>query len=91
MEIGVKETLKAGDVFFIPNGAVHNATNVGITSATIIGNYIVEKGKPLATPVKQPASRPPVGQKRKRTPTVGRRGIAWSRTSTMFGRSEVAS
>lgn len=49
---GESKTLKAGDVFFIPNGTPHNATNVGTTPAAIIGNYVVEKGKPLATPVK---------------------------------------
>lgn len=49
---GESKTLKAGDVFFIPNGTPHNATNIGTTPAAIIGNYVVEKGKPLATPVK---------------------------------------
>ncbi len=43
--------LRAGDVFFIPSGAVHNATAVG-GKATVIANYIVEKGQPLATPAK---------------------------------------
>ena len=43
--------LKAGDVFLIPAGAVHGATNNAPGTATIIANYIVEKGKPLTTPV----------------------------------------
>lgn len=46
------KTLKAGDVFLIPANAIHNATNATATNATIIANYIVEKGKPLATPAK---------------------------------------
>ena len=44
--------LKGGDVFIIPAGTVHNATNKSAASATVIANYIVEKGKPLTTPVK---------------------------------------
>ena len=43
-------TLKAGDVFFVPAGKVHNATASAKT--VIIANYIVEKGKPLASPAK---------------------------------------
>lgn len=49
---GAAKTLKAGDVFLIPAGKVHNATNTGSAQATIIASYIVEKGKPLATPAK---------------------------------------
>lgn len=45
-------TLKAGDTFLIPSGAPHNATNKGTGRARVLANYIVEKGKPLATPVK---------------------------------------
>jgi len=44
-------TLKAGDAFFVPAGKVHNAT-ASSGKATAIANYIVEKGKPLTTPVK---------------------------------------
>src|SRR5262245_3728181 len=50
---GTKKTLKAGDAFAIPAGKVHNAINAGQTQVTIVSTYIVEKGKPLATPVKQ--------------------------------------
>jgi quercetin dioxygenase-like cupin family protein len=46
------QTLKTGDVFFVPAGKVHAAKNVGKTEAHILSTYIVEKGKPLATPVK---------------------------------------
>ena len=44
-------TLGAGKTFFIPPGTVHNATNKGQTQARVLANYIVEKGKPVATPV----------------------------------------
>jgi len=44
-------TLKAGDVFFIPAGHVHAAKNSGTGAAKILSTYVVEKGKPLATPV----------------------------------------
>jgi quercetin dioxygenase-like cupin family protein len=45
-------TVKAGDAFLIPAGVVHNATNRGTGVAKIVANYIVEKGKPVATPAK---------------------------------------
>jgi quercetin dioxygenase-like cupin family protein len=44
-------TLGAGQTFLIPAGAVHNATNNGSAQARVLATYIVEKGKPLATPV----------------------------------------
>ena|SRR2546426_1147798 len=44
-------TLGAGKTFFIPAGTVHNATNKGQVQARVLANYIVEKGKPVATPV----------------------------------------
>jgi quercetin dioxygenase-like cupin family protein len=47
---GVTRTVKAGDAFIIPNGKPHNATNAGPGKASIVVTYIVEKGKPLATP-----------------------------------------
>ena len=40
-------TLKAGEVLFIPAGAVHSAKNVGSSNAAELATYIVEKGKPL--------------------------------------------
>lgn len=43
-------TLKAGGTFLIPAGTVHNATNTGSGPGKILATYIVEKGKPLATP-----------------------------------------
>jgi quercetin dioxygenase-like cupin family protein len=44
--------LQSGDVFFIPAGTVHGAKNAGPNKAKILSTYILEKGKPLATPVK---------------------------------------
>jgi quercetin dioxygenase-like cupin family protein len=42
--------VKAGQAFLVPAGTVHNATAIGGT-VTAVANYIVEKGKPLSTPV----------------------------------------
>jgi quercetin dioxygenase-like cupin family protein len=42
--------LKPGDALIIPMGTVHNAVNVGSTTALISAVFVVEKGKPLATP-----------------------------------------
>ena len=46
------KTVKAGEVLFIPYGAIHSAKNVGTGRATELGTYVVEKGKPLLTLVK---------------------------------------
>jgi len=43
-------TIKGGQAFLIPAGTIHNATNTGSGTARILATYIVEKGKPLATP-----------------------------------------
>jgi quercetin dioxygenase-like cupin family protein len=45
----------AGDAFVIPAGVVHNAKNDGATATKLIGVYVVEKGKPLASPAPAPA------------------------------------
>ena len=45
-------TLKAGEAFFVPAGVVHDGKNVGSGPAKVLATYIVEKGKPVATPVK---------------------------------------
>ena len=41
--------LKAGDSYVVPAGAVHDAKS-GPKGAKVIATYVVEKGKPLATP-----------------------------------------
>src|SRR5881398_2701651 len=43
-------TLKAGDVFYVPAGVVHDGKNVGSGPAKVLATYVVEKGKPVATP-----------------------------------------
>ena len=45
-------TLKAGDVFFVPAGVPHDGRNIGSVPAKVLATYVVEKGKPVATPVK---------------------------------------
>ncbi|MDD1521238.1 MULTISPECIES: cupin domain-containing protein [Bradyrhizobium] len=45
-------TLRAGDVLFIPAGAVHAAKNVGGETASELATYIVAKDRPLLTPAK---------------------------------------
>ncbi len=44
------QTVSAGQAFLIPAGTVHNATNRGVGPVRILSTYIVDKGKPLATP-----------------------------------------
>ena len=45
-------TLKAGDVFHIAPGKVHQASNTGSTTAKLAVVFVAEKGKPLTTPAK---------------------------------------
>ena len=45
-------TIKAGEVLFIPAGAVHAVKNTGSGNAAELATYIVEKGKPLLVPAK---------------------------------------
>ena len=42
--------VKAGDGFVIPAGAKHDAHNTGSIPLKLVAVYVVEKGKPLATP-----------------------------------------
>ncbi len=42
--------VKAGESFVIPAGVIHDAHNNGTTVVKLVGVYVVEKGKPLATP-----------------------------------------
>ena len=42
--------VKAGDGFVVPGGAKHDARNDGAQALKLVGVYVVEKGKPLATP-----------------------------------------
>lgn len=42
--------VKAGESFFVPAGVIHDGTNTGSGKAKVFATYIVEKGKPVATP-----------------------------------------
>jgi quercetin dioxygenase-like cupin family protein len=42
--------VKAGESFVVPAGVVHDAHNNGKTPIKLVGVYVVEKGKPLASP-----------------------------------------
>ena len=44
------KTLQTGEAFLIPAGTVHNAKNMGTGVAKVVATYVVEKGKPVATP-----------------------------------------
>ena len=44
--------VKAGEGFVIPAGKIHGARNSGTTTLRFLGVYVVDKGKPLATPAK---------------------------------------
>jgi quercetin dioxygenase-like cupin family protein len=46
------KTLKAGDVFMIRPGRIHNARNLGSGVARVLDTYIIEKGKPVITPAR---------------------------------------
>jgi quercetin dioxygenase-like cupin family protein len=45
-------TVKAGDVLFVPRGAVHSVKNIGTGNGAELATYFVEQGKPLITLVK---------------------------------------
>ena len=45
----------AGEGFIIPAGTPHNAVNEGHAPVRLVGIYVVEKGKPLASPASAPA------------------------------------
>lgn len=42
--------VKAGESFVIPAGTVHDAHNASETPTKLVGVYVVDKGKPLASP-----------------------------------------
>src|SRR5215469_15111615 len=42
--------VKAGEGFVVPNGAKHDARNTGSGTLKLSVVYLVEKGKPIATP-----------------------------------------
>jgi quercetin dioxygenase-like cupin family protein len=42
--------VKAGEGFTVPAGVIHDAKVAGDKGSKVLATYIVEKGKPLATP-----------------------------------------
>ena len=47
-----EKTFKAGQNLELPNKAIHNEGAVGSGPAKLVAVYVVEKGQPLVTPVK---------------------------------------
>jgi quercetin dioxygenase-like cupin family protein len=45
------KTLKAGDSFFNPRGSVHSIVSADSGDSTVLSTWIVDKGKPMSTPV----------------------------------------
>jgi quercetin dioxygenase-like cupin family protein len=43
--------MNPGEVFFVPAGKVHAASNEGTVPVKLLVTFFVEKGKPLTTPV----------------------------------------
>ncbi len=43
-------TVRAGEAFFTERGHIHNASNIGATTARAVDTYIIDKGKPVVTP-----------------------------------------
>ena len=39
-------------MFFVPAGHIHDGRNIGAGKAKVLATYVVEKGKPVATPAK---------------------------------------
>jgi quercetin dioxygenase-like cupin family protein len=46
------KTLQTGEAFMIPAGAVHNGHPPAGRSAKVVATYVVEKGKPVSSPVR---------------------------------------
>jgi quercetin dioxygenase-like cupin family protein len=42
--------VKAGEVFFVPTGLAHDGINNSNGKTKVLATYVVEKGKPVATP-----------------------------------------
>jgi quercetin dioxygenase-like cupin family protein len=44
------QLIPAGQTFFIPKGLVHDGINITSGTSKVLATYVVEKGKPVATP-----------------------------------------
>ncbi len=51
MEGVPSKTYQAGETFYIDTGKVHEGINGGTTRMKALASFVVEKGKPLASPV----------------------------------------
>src|SRR5215467_15886953 len=45
-------TIKAGEAFMVPANTIHAGKNNGSGKGVVLATYVVDKGKPVATPVK---------------------------------------
>lgn len=43
-------TVQAGETFFTARGHVHNAQNIGSTTARVVDTYIIDTGRPVVIP-----------------------------------------
>jgi quercetin dioxygenase-like cupin family protein len=50
MEGVAEKTYQVGESFFIPTGKIHEGINNGSGTVKAIASFVVEKGKPLASP-----------------------------------------
>ncbi len=46
--------VRAGEALVVPAGVIHDARNSGSVPLRLIGVYVLEKGKPLASPAPPP-------------------------------------
>jgi len=44
--------VKAGETFYVPAGVVHDGKNMAKGKTVVLATYVVEKGKPVASPAK---------------------------------------
>lgn len=51
MEGAASKTYQVGETFYIDTGKVHEGINNGTTRVKALASFVVEKGKPLASPV----------------------------------------
>jgi quercetin dioxygenase-like cupin family protein len=46
------KTLQTGEAFMVPAGKIHNGHPAAGRTAKVVATYVIEKGKPVTTPVK---------------------------------------
>jgi quercetin dioxygenase-like cupin family protein len=51
MEGTASKTYQVGETFYIDSGKIHEGINNGNTRVKALASFVVEKGKPLASPV----------------------------------------